>query len=782
MAPWKEPTRCSKRQANQDPDHGPLNDPPKAKRPKATANGTKTRPSTSRNAKKGATTALVDLPRIAVSSKPTEIASPFTELGEPPVGDWTFKETDLYRYVRDIYLMVQNAGTAAAGDFEKVGGAAFVRWVRLRDDDIGEGGCLEQKLLCTRPIMGETWVGEKAEISWDDQVSYLSKSKRGKATALRATPVRRAAEIFRVGQGDEEKEFFFWWHNSREISVNRESVIGPEDDPEADVAIGPLPEFCVIRVQDTIIFFWKNVTALRYTPDSVEADLIRIQKQAEADAKKLDEALLGELFDEEPEGSDPPAVKEEVQQVVNNDQETKDEQKRKERIAKWHRWWQIWNEGMKRHRAAVPARDPDPKMDEKQSHFLKSYAMLPGDSVLFAIASVWRTMKEAKHQCFSLNSFSMYQLARWKKRGDQTKIAPAILGPNDLLIPMTFDTHYQSPPNSGNKDALEKGASTEGPPPKQDKPEGDGQYVGKGGHTILVVARRTTEDSLSIRIMDSCPRVVDRFRIINSVRRTIQFIGWLGGMDDHGLAVELPNVPNIEVDELDVVFQRSADSCGVHAILNAWIHMIGLPALNQMDRIPIIRTSDGKAEEARFMNSAVEIINLAMAGYMDLRTIQAFFNHFGFCQLQDPEIDCVDEDRTTMMQSSELNRILGEERDEKMKAQIEAFLAETGEITHEETIKVPHTETATVATVETVNVPATTTANVPPAETANVAPTEPETAPSTQTAVVPQAAIDQVMRHTGRSHGGALYLLDVASGNVDLAVSLHLSLSHGYSP
>ncbi|KAL8680408.1 MAG: hypothetical protein Q9224_006943, partial [Gallowayella concinna] len=479
---------------------------------------------------------------------------------------WSYESTPLYHSLkRSIFLNRAIGKPDQEGDFLQVGGAAFVRWFKgiVREKgsyDRGEEGHLSARRLCTRPVVAETWVGEKAQICWDDQISLMSAAKkRGKANAPRQ---RRAAEIFRVdGLGEGEKDFFFWWLNSGDVRVNGALVVGPDDDGD-DVAVGPLPDFAVIQVENTSIFFWKNASALTFEPASVAADRVRIKKLAEeaerqelervriekladeakrqeeerklAEQQKLDEDLLGQRTEESNSHGDEETARvdegAETEGPDNNQvrqgQEDVGREKKQDEVKKWLGWYKIWSNKMKVRRAAMPPRPKDVKEENEQEkkmligHFVKSSNMLYGDSVLFAIASVWRTLKENSDRRFALNAFSPYQQARQKTKGDGVQIAAAVHGPNELLIPLTFDgTLKESPPNSGDKaefDISTKDANHKQPLPKQNNPEGDGEYVGKGGHTILVAARRISKDEVRIRIMDSFPYVTTVERIVNS--------------------------------------------------------------------------------------------------------------------------------------------------------------------------------------------------------------------------------------------------------------------------
>lgn len=642
-----------------------------------------------------------------------DLDAPRKEDGLSPI-QWTFQSDPLYRMdvIRNSVDISIAAGMPPTENFELAGGAAFVRCIRsprdaaiagsetqgLLPSSVGLGGGAKGKgWNHVRPVVSDLWVAERGQISFHDQISLLAASTR--RGALNALKPRRAADLFRVDavvgevEGQEKgKEFYFWWAQGRAVRVNGVEVIPThtageeEEEGGPDVAIGPLPDFAVIQVEDVVLFFWKNEAALHYLPASVEADKVRVKEMEEEEeeerrkekerqeAEQLDQDLLGETEEE----SGPPAaadqtqlqlISDEINQLFSPDpvQESVLEQNRRDE------WKIIWDTGVRRNERQ---RAEDPTIDCQQ---IISYSDVGNLDLVASIAAVWDAVVSPEDgRQFAFNSDSMYALVRGDfldKMGKRSRCTAAVHGPNDLLIPMVMDGYTRSPPNSAGfppgQDPNDHNIKI--PSMDPDNPKGD---KGRVGHTVFVVAQRIEEDRIegdqvSAIIFDSRPTGSEQSkRIDDNVGKTIRRIGWLG-IDWFRRATEDRDAPPRVVETLQprVPFQVSPNSCGIHAILHAWGYMLGLPALNSNVRLHGQRLTtqwQQAAEEETFITDAVRMINLAVAGHMDFRTIQAFFNHYGFCQLQDPNSssEAQPEQRmATMMNDEVLDKILDEKRD-----------------------------------------------------------------------------------------------------------------------
>ncbi|KAL8913986.1 MAG: hypothetical protein Q9172_007177, partial [Xanthocarpia lactea] len=706
--PSKEGTRRSKRQRHEEPEYIPQVSPQPKRRKTSppTEQPTQPAPSAGKPKKPSAPRRLEDLPRIAPSQEPTPIASPF---GHQRLNrdyernlHWSFMDTPLYKNgsVKDACHMNRAAGMPFEKNWKKAGGVAFVRCFRLPGHDLGAGegqyleGSKTAARVCVTPVVQDLWVGKRAQVSWDNQVSMLpSTTKRGKAAST--LKARRAAEFFRVGEGEEEKEFYLWWEDSRGIRVNGILVLG-EDDSE--IAVGPLPDFAVIQIEDTIIFFWKNEAALDFTPPSIETDETRIKEmQAEEEAKRqaaeeakkkeseakaaeeakrqederiaeeqLDEDLLGE---NNQESGSQALADQGTQQSVNNPPELTEEEQEKRRL----RWQAYWEHGVRNH---------ERRRNQHQSTGCQQIGgseNLLNEEIVLCIATVWDAVVTKLKRPFAFNEDNAYQLVRSSfedAKGFRDKVVAAVHGPNDLVIPILMDGHYISPPNSagfppGQNPNKEEDPNEEEDPNKQTSEPP--KAVGSDGHIMLAIAQLIRKDAnagdqVRMIVMDSRPGTKSDERISNNVSKTVRRIGWLG-MDREGYQSENRDTPPrvTQTHRIPVPHQVSVNCCGIHTILNAWGYMLRLPALNDVKRSVSSQytTEEQLAEEEwRFIEDATKMINLALAGHMDLHTIQAFFNYYGFCQLQDPTSSTEKQENitTTMMNGSILLEILDRQR------------------------------------------------------------------------------------------------------------------------
>jgi len=96
--------------------------------------------------------------------------------------------------------------------------------------------------------------------------------------------------------------------------------------------------------------------------------------------------------------------------------------------------------------------------------------------------------------------------------------------------------------------------------------------------------------------------------------------------DDQGAHIPITNNTYVRTPKQ----KANSNTCGFYTILNAEAVMLGIPVHPQSRR-------RGQSTHGEFMAQGLEIINLALSGHMDSRTIQAFLNVFGYTTVQDPE-------------------------------------------------------------------------------------------------------------------------------------------------
>ncbi|KAL8957704.1 MAG: hypothetical protein Q9183_005985, partial [Haloplaca sp. 2 TL-2023] len=187
---------------------------------------------------------------------------------------------------------------------------------------------------------------------------------------------------------------------------------------------------------------------------------------------------------------------------------------------------------------------------------------------------------------------------------------------------------------------------------------------------------RRADNVITVKLLDSCRdasvNLLTMHRIEASIRRIVRRSGWLS-LDSVGNPAPLVFEPRFEFQIINVPNQESPSSCGVHTILNAWTTMLGLPRHDLEERFfqpPFAARRVDSVRRAReegvFMELALDMVNLAMAGEMDLRTIEAFLNWTGFCEVGDPIGRQRRLERTEMMSAGRLGGILFELRQEQV--------------------------------------------------------------------------------------------------------------------
>ncbi|KAI4199715.1 MAG: hypothetical protein LQ350_004437 [Teloschistes chrysophthalmus] len=266
-------------------------------------------------------------------------------------------------------------------------------------------------------------------------------------------------------------------------------------------------------------------------------------------------------------------------------------------------------------------------------------------------------------------------------------------GRNDLLVPLIFSRdEYDSPSTTPHELQLEHPKSPTPPPrsssssssislsdlpfdesapppppapPKkapatheEEQPKTPRWNSPKPGHILLGVASLTPSTSIrnpiapghhiTLTTYDSLPGYMPASRIHRAIMRVVRRSHWPPPLPPHPHPPSNPTNPptkptkppptHLTLIPHPVPPQISPDSCGIHTILNAWILLLGLPSLpppfppsvpQARYQRPRSREEGGQGEEERFMRTALEVVNLALGGWMDGRTLQAFLVGWG---------------------------------------------------------------------------------------------------------------------------------------------------------
>ena len=145
------------------------------------------------------------------------------------------------------------------------------------------------------------------------------------------------------------------------------------------------------------------------------------------------------------------------------------------------------------------------------------------------------------------------------------------------------------------------------------------------GHLLLCVAELVNDQPMTVRleIFESRPHTISNEAIILRAQELVKSSGWLGENRS-----ETPVEYTVVAKR--VPHQVGQNTCGLHVILNAWAVMLGIPIHPSTWRRGRTERNQFDAVDAAFLSQGLELVNLALAGFMDSATIQAFFNVHGY--------------------------------------------------------------------------------------------------------------------------------------------------------
>ena len=273
-------------------------------------------------------------------------------------------------------------------------------------------------------------------------------------------------------------------------------------------------------------------------------------------------------------------------------------------------WEDILNRNLAIHRNRLVGLNRTP-------HRITEYDGMDFEDVVVAVATIWDALRNLGTYAFAGDEHLNPAYSEALKDGTYHSLG-VVGGVNGrFIMPLFFqpsqtkqDKYYQK---NYAKVQIEKLAKLE------DKKEGKID-PGPLGHILLAVARRCSPETnqVDIEIRDSFPGCENPHHI--EERAQTLAATWL----------EMEEVtPNFAY--VTVIRQPTRiNPCGIFTILNAWAVMLGIPLLGELKR-----SKRRVYNDTEFLERALEIVNLALAGCMDSRTIQAFLNVYGYSAEQD---------------------------------------------------------------------------------------------------------------------------------------------------
>lgn len=243
------------------------------------------------------------------------------------------------------------------------------------------------------------------------------------------------------------------------------------------------------------------------------------------------------------------------------------------------------------------------------------------DDVLFAVATFWQALRnQGKHFAFGGTDTFDQNVQQLVAGGIYPRVGVVGEG-NRFIMPLFF------PPDPKDTDEEYKGNLERKKKEKNATLEATNGKANAGaetpssplGHLLLAVAEKDSPNSkkLDIRIFDS--RNITLHRNVIRRRATKLTRDWS----------EMNAEPHFD---WRVVPQQIGESnaCGLYVIFNAWAVMLGIE--------PNIKRSTqrgGYGTDREFLVQGLAIVNLALAGFMDSRTIMAFLNYYGYTEVVD---------------------------------------------------------------------------------------------------------------------------------------------------
>ena len=295
-------------------------------------------------------------------------------------------------------------------------------------------------------------------------------------------------------------------------------------------------------------------------------------------------------------------------------------------------WETILKDGLQRHCEYYKGQTVE---FQKNCARIDSSVDMEDQPVVLAIASLWEGLRRAG----IVFSFATADTFRGNRSADTVMFGnTAVFVSRPLIMPLLMnwaDVKTPSPPPKSTQDGWGKVNSkyedTRGKNMTKSKGKGKAavrntHHLGGVGHFVLAVAERFDNNQIQIIVMDSSPGHVGNDHVLKAARGLVTYSGWMG-IDGHGN--QLSVTPNFAAEDYrKVPTQHLGNTCGLYVILNAWAYMLGIPL--RKDRL-----RSHNYPHVRFHQTGLGIINLALAGFMDSSTIQAFLLVWGYAMEQD---------------------------------------------------------------------------------------------------------------------------------------------------
>ncbi|MCJ1404526.1 hypothetical protein MMC11_007752 [Xylographa trunciseda] len=233
---------------------------------------------------------------------------------------------------------------------------------------------------------------------------------------------------------------------------------------------------------------------------------------------------------------------------------------------------------------------------------------LDDGQILLSIASVWAPLWEIHHRM----AFGSEETYSSRTQEHAEILQQWVAGDREIpfLIPLRGHGYTF---NLGNDYHEESFTDKDGPV----------------GHWVLAVAQMDSyhEDQVNIYLLNSAKASssANLSKIFEAAENVVRYNGWLGLLSTNK---PRPFSGSFQRYPISVPLQTSHKTCGLHVILSAWALLLRIPMVPS-DMLRGFVSMDAFYEDAR------RVVNCALAGKMDTRTIQALLNTYGFSVEQD---------------------------------------------------------------------------------------------------------------------------------------------------
>ncbi|MCJ1250298.1 hypothetical protein MMC30_007524 [Trapelia coarctata] len=274
------------------------------------------------------------------------------------------------------------------------------------------------------------------------------------------------------------------------------------------------------------------------------------------------------------------------------------------------------------------------------------------DNVIWrSIMSVWWPLWESKHR-YAFGPEDICSAMRSANFSSDTQIWAVGNRQMPFVIPMRGHgkefTHGNESAITGKEKDKKKAAKKKardkkkarGKGKENDKEKAEVVAHGGVGHWILVIATFDEEGNrVDIHNMNSAPWLHSE-ATERAAEDVCRFSGWLGirRAKDKGYYELIPFTGTFNHISDAVPSQGDAVNCGTHVIVSAWAALLNIPIGEDSQKF--------RKNTRRFYLEARRVIDCALAGRMDTRTIQAFLNAYEFCVEQD--VNSRDDDVVTV--------------------------------------------------------------------------------------------------------------------------------------